>query len=248
MSRVIPRAAAIVAVLGLVSALTVPVAAQRSPSVRPAKDLFGEVIRTTTAYRDSVARAIPGYEAELKDADEALEERQMLHKLGRLPASYVEEAARGRAAAERGLQEARAAIEEADRIILEASVQQRLAVLPPLAPGRYESTELFVRFNGLTAWSPRNIPALEQRFRSAFGQALPVSAVGQTKVHDQLGLDHRAAVDVAVHPDSPEGQWLMQDLRRAGIPFIGVRSAVPGSSTGAHVHIGAPSARRLSSH
>lgn len=247
MSRVIPRAAAIVAVLGLVIASTGPVAAQRTPSARPAKDLFAEVIRTTTAYREVVARAIPGYEAELRDASESLEERQSLHKLGILPASYVEDAARARTAAERNLEEARTAIEEADRIILESSVQQRLAVLPPLAPGRYENTVMFVRFSGPTAWSPRDIPALDRRFQSAFGRALPLSAIGQTRVHDRLGLDHHAAADVAVHPDSPEGQWLMQDLRRAGIPFIGVRSAVPGSSTGAHVHIGAPSARRLSS-
>ena len=74
---------------------------------------------------------------------------------------------------------------------------------------------------------------------------LPRSAFGQTKVHDRLGLDHRTAIDVAVHPDSAEGGWLMQYLRQAGIPFIGVRDMVPGASTGAHVHIGAPSPRLI---
>jgi hypothetical protein len=37
----------------------------------------------------------------------------------------------------------------------------------------------------------------------------------------------------------------MAHLRQAGIPFIGVRAVVPGSSTGAHVHIGLPSPRLL---
>lgn len=239
------RVAGIVIVAGLLAASTLPAAAQRSPSSRRSpSDIFAEVVRTTTEYRDVMARSLQGYEAELRDATAALEERQSLHKLGILPAAYVDEAARACAIAQQNLNEARSAIDEADRIILESSVQQRLAALPALGPGRYENTTLFVRFNGSSHWSPRDLPSLDEHFRVAFGRALPLSAVGQTSVHDRLGLDHRDAVDVAVHPDSVEGQWLMQYLRRAGVPFIGVRSAVPGSSTGAHLHIGAPSSRR----
>ena len=37
----------------------------------------------------------------------------------------------------------------------------------------------------------------------------------------------------------------MQELRAAGIPFIGVRSVVPGAATGAHVHVGPESPRLL---
>jgi hypothetical protein len=48
-------------------------------------------------------------------------------------------------------------------------------------------------------------------------------------------------MDVAVHPDSAEGHWLLSYLRRAGIPFIAFRSAVAGAATGAHIHIGQPS-------
>jgi hypothetical protein len=48
-------------------------------------------------------------------------------------------------------------------------------------------------------------------------------------------------MDVAVHPDSAEGRALIAYLRGNGIPFIAFRSAVPGSATGAHVHIGYPS-------
>ncbi|MGH9825308.1 MAG: hypothetical protein ACREDR_18920, partial [Blastocatellia bacterium] len=51
------------------------------------------------------------------------------------------------------------------------------------------------------------------------------------------------AMDVAVQPDSPRGEALMEYLRKAGIPFIAFRHAVPGSATGAHIHIGKPSHR-----
>jgi hypothetical protein len=102
-----------------------------------------------------------------------------------------------------------------------------------------------VRFNGPAPWSLGNAAALAQRFGETFGRTLPISAFGQTRVHDRLGLDHRSAIDVAVHPDSAEGRWLMEHLRRSGIPFIGVRDAVPGSSTGAHIHVGPASPRLL---
>jgi hypothetical protein len=72
---------------------------------------------------------------------------------------------------------------------------------------------------------------------------MPISAFGQTAVHDQLGFDHRNAMDVAVSPDSAEGQALMGYLRSAGIPFIAFRYAVRGSATGAHIHVGYPSHR-----
>ena len=54
-----------------------------------------------------------------------------------------------------------------------------------------------------------------------------MSAYGQTALHDRMGLDHRDALDVAVHPDSPEGRALMEYLREAGIPFIAAWGVVP---------------------
>src|SRR5437764_663178 len=71
-----------------------------------------------------------------------------------------------------------------------------------------------------------------------------VSAARQTPAHDRLGLDHRNAMDVAVHPDSPEGQALMTWLRAQGVSFLAFRGAITGEATGAHVHIGEPSPRR----
>ena len=84
---------------------------------------------------------------------------------------------------------------------------------------------------------------LRQFFAARFGRPLPVSAFGQTPLHDRMGFDHRDALDVAVHPDSPEGRALMDYLRAARIPFIASWGAVPGSASGAHIHVGQPSPR-----
>lgn len=234
---------ATVIVVGLVLIAT-SARAQRGGGAAERKslaDLAVEVARATQKYRDAVARSLPIHEANVREAVAAVEERRRLHAAGALAATYVEEAERALAAAQRELDEAQEALDEADRLLFEAELQQRLARLAPLPRGGFEDAATLVRFNGATPWSLRDVPALEQRFLANFGRSLPISARGQTQVHDRLGLDHRAAVDVAVHPDSPEGRWLMQHLRQAGIPFIGVRGLVPGASTGAHVHIGAPS-------
>jgi len=105
------------------------------------------------------------------------------------------------------------------------------------------STAAMIRYNGPTHWALSDASKVETFFASKFRHALPISAFGQTAVHNQLGFDHRNAMDVAVNPDSTEGQALMTYLRSAGIPFIAFRHAVAGSATGAHVHIGLPSHR-----
>lgn len=87
------------------------------------------------------------------------------------------------------------------------------------------------------------VDGLDRFFVSRFARSLPVSALGQTPVHDRLGLDHRRALDVAVHPDSAEGRAVIEYLQHQRIPFLAFRGIVPGASTGAHVHVGRASAR-----
>jgi hypothetical protein len=79
---------------------------------------------------------------------------------------------------------------------------------------------------------------VEVAFEKHFGKPLPVSALGETAVHRALGFDHRGRVDVALHPDQPEGLWLREFLTENHIPFFAFRQAVPGRATGAHIHIG----------
>ena len=84
---------------------------------------------------------------------------------------------------------------------------------------------------------------LESEFERVFSRSLPVSARGDTTFHRTLGFNHTGRIDVAVSPDSAEGQWLRKWLDRTGVPYLAFRTAVPGQATAAHIHIGPPSTR-----
>jgi hypothetical protein len=66
---------------------------------------------------------------------------------------------------------------------------------------------------------------------------------GQGAIHDRWRLDHRNAMDIQLHPDGPEGRALLDFLQKNGIPYLAFRSAIPGTATGPHIHIGRPSHR-----
>jgi hypothetical protein len=103
------------------------------------------------------------------------------------------------------------------------------------------SKAVLIRYDGRSSWTIDGLGKITRSFHERFGRPLPISAMGQSHTHDQLGLDHRGSVDVALRPDSAEGRYLMAYLRRTGIPFIAFRGKLSGVSTGAHIHIGAPS-------
>ena len=94
-------------------------------------------------------------------------------------------------------------------------------------------------------WKISDVARVEDFFLRKFGRRLPLSTVGQSELHTRWGYDHRNGMDVGLHPDSVEGRGLIEFLRSEGIPFLAFRGAVPGVSTGPHVHVGNPS-RRLS--
>jgi hypothetical protein len=203
-----------------------------------------DVIAATQNYRAALERVLVIYERELARRDELSELRQDLYEREVLSKRELEEGQRALAAARRDVDDTRQAIKDTDRMLTEAHVAQALARLTPLPRGSYEEMPGLARFNGLGSWSVvRDTPALQEFFMSRFGRALPISAYGQTALHDRMGLDHRGALDVAVHPDSPEGRAFMDHLRAAGIPFIAAWGAIPGSASGAHIHVGQPSPR-----
>lgn len=98
-------------------------------------------------------------------------------------------------------------------------------------------------FEGDKPFSSGDLKAVEQAYEKQFKRPLPISANGETEVHRALGFDHRGRVDVAVTPDQPEGVWLRAYLAKKEIPYYAFRAAVPGSATGAHIHIGPGSTR-----
>lgn len=205
-----------------------------------------DLIDTTSEYRQALERVLVFRARDVDRAAARVEQRRELYARGIVSRREME-------AAERGLEEARAKMEETQQQIAQAdhALAEALAAVAPPAPAEPESRPspepgvpaVVVRYRGAGAWSLADAPRLDRFFRERFGRALPVSAYGQTPVHDRLRLDHHQALDVAVHPDSQEGLALLAFLRGAGISFIAFREAMPGAATGAHIHVGAPSPR-----
>lgn len=100
------------------------------------------------------------------------------------------------------------------------------------------------RYDGATRFHiDYDLKSIDGAYQQEFHAPLPVSAIGQTALHEALGFDHRDRVDVALNPDQKEGVWLRTLLERLGIPYIAFRDAVAGSATAPHIHIGAGSLR-----
>jgi len=134
-------------------------------------------------------------------------------------------------------------VTETDIAITEAILGEKVLRMPVLPVGGFSQTAEVTRFNGPIKWSIAEAPKVERFFSQTFGRRLPITALGQSDTHNRLGFDHRDSIDVGVHPDSREGQTLINFLRAAGIPFLAFRRAVPGAATGPHIHIGRPSGR-----
>ena len=106
-----------------------------------------------------------------------------------------------------------------------------------------EASMLAERYDGNGVFLASQLQVIRLTYEHQFHVPLPVSANGDTALHRSLGFDHSGLVDVALHPDQPEGRWLLDILEEMSIPYFVFRSYVPGKSTGAHIHIGPPSKR-----
>jgi hypothetical protein len=205
--------------------------------------LRAEVIRTTKESRESLLKLLAVYERDLHRQTQDLELKRELFEQEFISRLELEETEKAVAQLQANIKQVRRWILEDDIALTEALFEQELAKLAPLPPGGYTVTNTLIRYNGHAPWSLADAGKIEQYFMNLFGRALPVSAFGQSLVHDRMKFDHRDAMDVALHPDSPEGRALMEYLRKSGIPFIAFRGRVAGSATGAHIHIGKPSLR-----
>lgn len=106
-----------------------------------------------------------------------------------------------------------------------------------------EAERIAERYDGSGVFLPSQLSVIRLAFEREFRRPLPISAQGATALHRALGFDHRGRVDVALHPDQPEGRWLRRLLEQLQIPYLAFRGYLPGKSTGAHIHIGPPSGR-----
>jgi len=102
---------------------------------------------------------------------------------------------------------------------------------------------VMIRYDGSGIFDLSELPMISNGFEKQFHRALPISAIGETRVHEAMGLDHRNRVDVALNPDQPEGIWLRHFLEQLRVPYLAFRSAVVGAATAPHIHIGTGSTR-----
>jgi len=202
-----------------------------------------EVIQKMKDTRVGAEKLLTLHEAERQRIAEEYERRRELYHQGLIAQSDVLQAENALGEAMLRVTEDKHWLAQTDMLITEVTMRNELLRLPRLAIGAYSETNTLLRFNGGTLWKLQDASKIENFFAVTFGRALPVSALGQTATHDRLRFDHHDAMDVAIHPDSQEGKSLLNFLRQAGIPFAAFRNAVPGSATGAHIHIGKLSAR-----
>ena len=219
-------------ILGLLVSQTLPCVSQ-SRSV--------DILEKTAEYRQRLEELAPLHEVQLKSARAEVDRLGALFQAGLVARVKVEEAERTFAEARTRLEDARLRIRECAAL----SAEVTLAIQLENDKLRLEavSHEAVIFSPGNPGWSLSVVSRIAQFYYEHFSVPLPVSALGQTALHSRLGFAHEEAADVAVHPDSAEGRALMDYLRASGIPFIAFRQAVPGSATGAHIHLGPPSLR-----
>jgi hypothetical protein len=202
-----------------------------------------EVLQKTKETRAGAEKLLALHEAEFKRITEEYERRRELYYQGLISRNDVVQAEHAVAQAMLRLEADKRFLAETDTALTEFTMRDELLRLPGLALGAYSETSSILRFNGAAGFTLAEVAKIERFFSSTFGRGLPISALGQTATHDRMRFDHRNSVDVALHPESTEGQSVLSYLRRAGIPFIAFRGAVAGAATGAHIHIGKPSPR-----
>jgi hypothetical protein len=222
-----------------------------APADKPAPSL----ITSTEEYKAATQKLIPLQEAEAKTASDKLEQLRQLVADGLVARNELEAGEQTLTAAQAKLEETKQQIANADRLIAETKAAEELAkvqaaknqiALAQANKIRSLTKPTILRYGGQAGLGSSiiaSLPTIQTFFLSRFGRALPTSAIGQSSTHNTLGYDHRNAVDVALQPDSVEGQALISYLQSNGIPFLAFRVAVPGVATGPHIHIGSPSHR-----
>jgi hypothetical protein len=208
---------------------------QAKNNLKKATEDYKESLRELLALRESSAKRS---EDEIKNVKELFADGLISKK--ELD-SKIEQAASARAQ----VAEVRLQLKGADQTLAETlaeaeAIEQISRVRVP--KGGFVRSTAYIRYNGTASWSLLSMAGQVQSFFSSkFGHSLPVSAFGQSELHNRWRYNHSNAMDVGLHPDSSEGQALIAYLQSKGIPFMAFRSAVPGSASGPHIHIGQPS-------
>jgi hypothetical protein len=239
-----------VLLLALLALLLLPgVAAAQASKTSPKNQLAetrSELISATQAYKASAQDVIKFQEQEVTNATARVEQLRQLVTDGLIARNELAAAEQEVRAAEAKLEVTRKQITDSDNLIAQikdAEVAEKAQAKAWAAQSRRLVQPVSMRYNGMAGWALSNISSVQTFFSSTFGRQLPISTFGQSATHNAMRWDHRNSVDVGVHPDSAEGRALIAFLQNKGIPFLAFRGAIPGVSTGPHIHIGYPSGR-----
>lgn len=227
---------------------------KKTPAPTPASTQANELaklrdqyVQATNDYKASLEKLLPLYEAEVKRAEDKLAVSQKLLAEGLIAKAQLEESERALAEAKQKVAETRRQMTSADdqiaAVLVEAAADEQLAKNLRLAKQRLVRTSSFIRFTGGPGWNLGEAWKVQRFFSDTFRRELPIAVFGQGVIHNRWRLDHHNSMDISLHPDSAEGQALLNFLHRNGIPYLAFRSAIPGTATGPHIHIGRPSHR-----
>ncbi|MEN3328568.1 MAG: hypothetical protein V7638_3375 [Acidobacteriota bacterium] len=244
-----------VQVLVLVALVSFDVQAQRKSRKKPKpaqppselQNLREDYIKATNEYKASLGKLLPFYENELKKAEEKLEVSKKLLAEGLIPKTQLEEYERAVAVAKQKIAETNRSMTSADEqvaaVLVEADANEQIAKNLRLAKQGLVRTAAFTRYTGAGGWNLGDSWKIQRFFYDTFNKQLPIAVFGQGPIHDRWRLDHHNAMDIQLHPDGVEGRALLEFLQKNGIPYLAFRSAIPGTATGPHIHIGRPSHR-----
>lgn len=232
----------------LLLALPVGAVAQASKN-KPKNQLAetrSELISATEAYKTSAQEVIKFQEQEVAKATAKAEELRKLVADGLIARNELIAAEQEIVAATSRLEATKKQIADSDNLIVQiqqAEKTEKALAKAQAAQSRRLVQPVSMRYYGMAGWALSNISSVQTFFSTTFGRQLPISTMGQSNTHNAMGWDHRNSADVGVHPDSAEGRALIAFLQSKGIPFLAFRGAIPGVSTGPHIHIGYPSGR-----
>lgn len=134
-----------------------------------------------------------------------------------------------------------------------ASLAFAPAVESSAAPIESETSQPFrtkkgaLKFQPNSDWSLSRLGEVESLYKQRQGTSLPIKVRGQGAIHNKWGLGHDDSADIGLNPSSVAGQALLSQLQEQKVPFLAFDQAIPGVSTGPHIHIGRPSKRRSQS-
>lgn len=206
-----------------------------------------EFVKATSEYKASLTKLLTIYEGNVKKTEEKLELSRKLLAEGLISRLQVEENERALAADKAKVEETRRQMTSADEqvanIFAESEAEKQLAKDLRLARQSLVRTASFTRYTGAPGWALSDAWKVQRFFSDTFHRQLPIAVFGQGAIHDRWRLDHRNAMDIQLHPDGVEGRALLEFLQKNGIPYLAFRSAIPGTATGPHIHIGRPSHR-----